>query len=468
MKWIFVYCLTFLCIGNLGFAVEIGLPDYIQQMERNDATLRSLILQRDGAKGAIEAADLPLEPTVFAKSSYIEDRRPTTNPSAQGTETDSQTFSLGLQQVSPYGAKWSLSENLAHNHTYGANSSFLPLSNFYDAYPKVDVTFSLWRNFLGREVRAERQSQKLGLELTSQKIDLDSTRRLVDAEVIFYTYWAQEEIVKIKRDSVQQAERLRKWAQDLRQKNLADKSDVFQADAAVLGRKLDLQNAILDRNEAARSFNRLRKVESTEVAESIAVQPLSFTDFDKDRNKEQRIRKDWKLQQTNSDAQFSQISAAREKVRPTLDFNLTAASLGRGSSFSDANSKTFDNNMYWQASVVFEVPLDQFKFYRVRDALETQKSAQEFSNVAVAETNADQWKQYLDKGNQLIVQLELMRSLESAQKNKAEAEQEKYNRGRSTTFQVISFQQDYFDARTRRIQLELQARSFLSQLKLFE
>jgi outer membrane protein TolC len=68
----------------------------------------------------------------------------------------------------------------------------------------------------------------------------------------------------------------------------------------------------------------------------------------------------------------------------------------------------------------------------------------------------------------LSQQLRIVRELESIQKNKADLERTKYNNGRSTTYQALTFEQDYINSRIQRISLELQLRKFINSLELYK
>ena len=114
------------------------------------------------------------------------------------------------------------------------------------------------------------------------------------------------------------------------------------------------------------------------------------------------------------------------------------------------------------------MPLDQNKnasFEQGYEALtRAKKAADEASQVDIKLA----WGKMIDTGAQLQKQLNILKELESIQKKKADAERQKLNKGRSTTFQVLNFEQDYLNARSQRVTLELKARQFLAQLNQFE
>jgi outer membrane protein TolC len=73
----------------------------------------------------------------------------------------------------------------------------------------------------------------------------------------------------------------------------------------------------------------------------------------------------------------------------------------------------------------------------------------------------------VEQSRQLAKQLGLVKNLENIQKLKLDEERKKLNQGRSTTFQVLSFEQDYNNARAQRLSVELGAQQFISNLRMF-
>jgi outer membrane protein TolC len=87
------------------------------------------------------------------------------------------------------------------------------------------------------------------------------------------------------------------------------------------------------------------------------------------------------------------------------------------------------------------------------------------------QTLADQEQQWNDLTNKLAdaeSQFHYARIIENVQKKKLENETHQLRRGRSTTFQVLQFEQDYTNAQLTRAQVGAQVLNLRSQLKFYE
>jgi outer membrane protein TolC len=112
--------------------------------------------------------------------------------------------------------------------------------------------------------------------------------------------------------------------------------------------------------------------------------------------------------------------------------------------------------------------LDQVKTSQIRSGYAEMSQAQAQAEQSRLRDVGLTWSETVEKASQLKKQLEILRSLEVLQRKKADSERNKLNRGRSTTFQVLNFEQDYNSARNQRINLEFQARQFINSLALYK
>jgi hypothetical protein len=62
---------------------------------------------------------------------------------------------------------------------------------------------------------------------------------------------------------------------------------------------------------------------------------------------------------------------------------------------------------------------------------------------------------------------ELSKAIEHVQKEKMLHEKDRLQKGRSTTYQTLSFEQDYSSSQLSRIQAELQILQIIAKMKLF-
>lgn len=78
-----------------------------------------------------------------------------------------------------------------------------------------------------------------------------------------------------------------------------------------------------------------------------------------------------------------------------------------------------------------------------------------------------QWNDLSAKFEDAKIKLVLIEKIEEAQKIKAHNERDRLNRGRTVTFQVLNFEQDYAQSELARIQSETNILNIYSQLKAY-
>jgi outer membrane protein TolC len=161
--------------------------------------------------------------------------------------------------------------------------------------------------------------------------------------------------------------------------------------------------------------------------------------------------------------------AQKEKHKPQLNLSVMGLHQSRDKKFSEAQSNLLEGNKdELQVALTLNVPLNQLDEAKYRDGYEALKQSQSLMEKARKEDESLTWENTVHLASQLKQQLTVIRELEGIQKNKSNAEQDKFNRGRSTLFQVLSYEQDYLSTRSQRINMELQIRQFLAQLSMFE
>lgn len=449
------------------FAQTLSLEAYKKQVLEYDPQTQAALERKKGAELSQNSSDLLTGVNLFANSSYADDQRPTSNPSFQGLKTKVNSYSFGLQQQTRLGFKWSLSQNVNRTEISGASSNFVPLPKYYDTYPKLELVMPLWRNFGGNETSGDIDQIKYQAKALAKQAEIAWIDRQNAVEDAFYKVLSQQESFNIQKDSLSRAEKILNWTDGRVKRNLVDASDLYQAQAAVASRKFDLINAETQLRDASRIFNSLRGVTGDQVTEKLLGVDLDLAKLKIGKNKA-RTRKDTLAQKELNQSSEAMYRAQREKNKPSLDLTLQAYTQGRDAYMKPAQDETFKDQDYFYIGVNFTLPLDQLNASRARSGFASLERSQKLLEQARARDENLTWEQTIDLSDDIAKQVVLIRELEVLQKKKADAERDRLNRGRSTTFQVLSFEQEYNSIRARRIQIELQARQFINSLALFE
>lgn len=455
-------------IPTLGQAQSLSLDQYKGQVRSSDPGWKAVEATEKGSQLLTEEADALTAIQFTSQLGYLNDKRPTVNPGFQGDRTENKSFNFGLKQQTAFGLQWALTQNYSHTTIYDAAPTAVPMPDYYDSYPRLDFTFSLWRNFLGSELASQAEQIAQQSMARRQQSEIARVQKDMEIESAFYGVLAQQQSIEILKDSLGRANRVLEWTRSRIGRNLADGSDIYQSQAAVAARKVDITSAQKNLTDAITRFNSLRGVVSSELTEKLIAPEVDLSKLNLSKN-QKRVRKDIRARQAQATSLQASYEAQREKHKPQLDLSFSGMTQGRDNSYSAASSKAFsDNKDYMLVALTLTVPLNQSDASDFREGYAELVKAQKLSNESNVLDERLTWESTAEQARQLREQIAIIRELEGLQKNKSNSEREKFNRGRSTLFQVLSYEQDYLVAQNQRINLELQARQFITQLNLFE
>jgi hypothetical protein len=171
---------------------------------------------------------------------------------------------LGLKQQTSLGLQWSLSQNLSKTKIYGVSPLLLPQNEYYDFYPKAEAKVSLWRNFIGSELRAQKQVIAEANELGKAVAKLDLVKKDIEIDSVFYRYAIQKSIYSLSELNLNRSQRLYNWVRERRFKNLVDETDLLQVQASVSLRELEFDRANRSFSSARRDLNALLEKDNLE------------------------------------------------------------------------------------------------------------------------------------------------------------------------------------------------------------
>jgi len=139
-------------------ARAMNLQEYLNIVEENNG---AVIAAKKNTEAKLQRQDehtSSFVPNVFLNGIYSNDQRPNTSPAVLGTKTDRTYYQGGVTQAFRTGTNATLSYNILKTDMTGATAVSEPL--FYDVYPQLELSQSLWRNFNGNEIRAQETQQK--------------------------------------------------------------------------------------------------------------------------------------------------------------------------------------------------------------------------------------------------------------------------------------------------------------------
>ena len=453
---------------NMTQAAPMSLEDYLKQVQVKDPGSKAATINQEAQKLKKEEADLQTTIRVEGQASHLDDRRPTLMPSFMGTRTTNTTYSLGLAQQSSFGPKWKLSGNLSKTKLYDVTLQPPAYGSYQDFYPSLELEIPLYRNFLGNETRAQVEQVRWGSKASNTQAEIQNITRRSEAEMTYWLLANTQEKVRLLKENISRTQKILSWNQDRVKNNLADRSDLYQAQAMFKVRELDLVSGELELQEAQRKFNQMLG-----TALDTPVENLNFIEVPE--NQLQSMVSGKKKSRMDIEVTKQQLFAAqqgtilgRERVRPTINLFATGSLYGRDGVYQRAYNEAMDgDHPYTMVGLRFVASLDALSTFDVVKGYRLEEKSLELQLAQKRKDSDREWDNYQSQLRNVAAQLKLVRGLEVVQKQKVDNERTRLRTGRTVTYQVLMFEQDYANTQAQRLALELKARQLIANSNMF-
>lgn len=461
--------LYLLFLPTLGRAeTTLTLTGYLRQVEaKNDALLGAEGASR-GAELRAEEARLAYSPNLFAHSSYTLDKSPTSAFITRDSQS-TKFYQLGVSQGTGFGLTGRLYYNLYDIETKNPNNPlfFNEGGTYWEGKPYIELTQSLWRNGFGSETRAQVELGEANAQATSHSEGYRATLIRTEAERTYWRLAAARLMVRAQRDNLARAEKIRSYQNRRAKLELADRSDFLQSVAAVDLRSLDLQTALDEERIAARAFNLARGIDSDEVKEELQ-EMRSETILRADPPVRAKEREDVSAARAQVRAAQASARLGLERQNPTLEVYANANLDGRDRRFDPAWSESFRaKHSTTTVGVRFSVPLNAGLLSDARKGYRAEIDAADHNLQRRLLEQESDWKDLSRRLTEAKSRLELALKVEEAQRLKAAHERNRQERGRTTTYQVLMFEQDFALAQTARIRAQFDVLNVLALMKAY-
>lgn len=449
----------------------MSLENYLKMVkEKNSGAV--------GAKKSSEAKSLRVNeynalfrPSFFFNGQYIDDKRPTNAPAFQGIQTIRKIYQAGFTENFSSGTKTTLSYNMLHTQINGSSPLFLPQNSFYDLSPQFEISQSLWRNFFGIEDKSTVEMQISQVEASKLSDVLRYKELLMKAENSYWRYMFAKISLKVQEDSLERAKKLRDWNSRRVRQGLTDDTDLLQAESNLSLREIDFQNSKTELVAAKLAFDSyLQSDENPEVASEVEVagQDVAVKVMDKELPKVVPVREDVLIALFNQKMTRAQAQLGLEKNKPNFEIYGTYALNGRATNYSPASDQSLSqDHPYKVLGVRFSTPLDIFSAKNHRTAYQEEKVAADLTFERKKYEVQKEWDDLSRRFEDYKTRLRLSLKMEEIQKKKLHSEKDRYSKGRTTTFQVLQFEQDFANAQLSKLRNEQELITVYNQLKMF-
>jgi outer membrane protein TolC len=467
MKFLkFFIFLIFLIISNSSFA--LSLEEYLAQTKEQNLGYKASQTASEASDLLSNKAFLLTSPNLFATAQNGFEKQNQAVTFVRYAKLKTENYSIGVEQDFSFGLNGKLYYNVDRNEYEGLTStSFTPIS--YQTNPVLQLTVPLWQGVLGSEIKARRDLTYYSNQADQFNSKADSVSFMIDAEKSYWQLVMTKEIVIISKDALTQAQKLLQSAVKKARMNLGEKADVLQAQADVENKKLQLKQAENEARIAARNFNQKRYVNSDIVKDKLS--EINFNNLEKlFINKEMPgIRADVKAAAANTKSAVASAKVEEESNKPKLDLSGQYGFNGLETRRSEAiNSSFAQSGDEAYIGIKFSMPLAIGLQSDIKKGAKASASAARMDYRQKVFDQQNDWQNLLQNLQDYQENLRLSRKIENLQKLKLTNERSLLKQGRTSTYQVLLFEQDYNQARINTIKNAYQLLNLIAEKKNYD
>lgn len=314
----------------------------------------------------------------------------------------------------------------------------------------ISISQNLWRDFLGRSTDLRRAREDFQRKQELANALLKQSQMLLDFETLYWDWALALRVFELQEKNVKRGREILRWVQDRFNRAAAESTDLLQARALLTQRELELatlQSTLTQTGTRIEGFvpNHAWQPEPKELEVKRPAEEL-LTSWKTDSLDRPEML-EYILAVNEASAEEKKALEAREAIRPELQF---AASYGKNAidpAAEDALRRSYvEDHDYSTIGLVFRSGLDLGNERRKVESAKASRDAAIQRREGLIAQNRVAWDQLKREISELQARVERARELVDLQVKKANAERERYRKGRSTAFQAITFELDAAEA----------------------
>ena len=480
----FLFLLCFLAQLPIAFAqnsepnIVLSLEQYLQQVQSKNLNIIAYNQQQVSNEKLAKKSQLI---TAIKLYGFSERSFAAQNQALQlfrYTKLYNQNNQVGLNYESNYGFETNLAysinntnyKNLVLNNNPTNNPLFRSNSQ---ATSSIELNFSLWQNFLGSKTKANISSiynQHQFMKFNSLGL---SMQEKIEAEIAYWHLFYCQKNVKIQQQALTSANKIFDYLYKKSQMNLAETNDVLQAKAMVQTKKLNLSQSQNQLNQAKIIFNQKRNINSQEVFENISepnIASLQNYLFESDLQKQSPQNPFLLAQKNKMQANIAIAEIEKQNQKPMLNlytsYTRNVAEANVASAFNNSinsNNRADSGNI----GVKFSMPINFLLTNQIIEGAEQQILAEKNQYQQQQIQYQNTWQNLNINGIALQENLKLALDILQIQKNKLSQERLLLKKGRTSTYQILMFEQDFSLAEANLWQIIYQLQQTIASRQIY-
>jgi outer membrane protein TolC len=446
-------------------AAPLMLADFLKQVSEKNQAYQASDRTAKAARATANEGKLIYRPTLTGQAqSFVEGQH---LPYQVTDKFSNQQYSLGIAQQVGIGFTGKVAYNQLEMMFPATQTQFGQSIEFSPKWYSFDFTQSLFRNFNGHEFDAQAEQAEAASLAKSFAQSYMTKTVLLEAESFYWNLALAREMVTMRKDALERAQRIFDWTNRRERLQLADRAEALQASTNLQARKLELRAAQDSERVAAQAFNSARAVLQSNVPEKLmALTPEQISTFDVPARSIQRD--DVKAAEFQAKTTAASALLARERNKPTLE-------LFGSIPLTQPEIPTGPQSIYFPAQarpgttvgLKMTASLDVVTQSKIRQGYAAEAQAADWLYQRKVFEEERDWQDITAKFKEAKDRLKLFLDLEKTQKEKLTYERDRQQRGRSTLQQVFLFETDLQDAQTGRIRTLAELLNLNAQMKLY-
>ncbi len=449
-----------LCAGTAqGDGGRVTLKEYLEQASASHKAIEGARKSASAAALLRAESELDISPKLFSEAGGSIDNSPQIDPSTQGDSTKKISLTAGASLKTRTGLEGKAYTAIGKTNVTGLSAGD---QRKWNASQNFELSAALWRNWKGRETDASINSAQSARDAQVENANFEMDTLLAQAEQAYWRLAAIRESMKITAENLNRAKTLREWSRKRSESGLADESEYLQADAAVKIRERELLEETDLLRQAASRFNAFIGRNSEDV-------PQDMESVDGTVEKPAGgTRADIRAAAIQARAAaFTAISSA-EALKPSLEAYSRLSFNGLSGSASMASGGSFSSNgTATTLGLRFGLPFSQSLVKNSQKGYALEAEAAELKYRQALLESQSELSSLSGQFDITLQKLSLARELEKTQLAKYLTEQKRHEKGKTTVYFTITFQDDYAAAQISRLETALKLRLICAQMKIY-
>ncbi len=451
----------------------LTLEDYLGQVKGQGPNYQSARDAAEGYEKQSHQQDLTYSPVLVAGYNHMDDTEQPNGFSYPHTLAD--TMGVSITDLLPFGPTVSVGYAFTNLNALvnpelnqividGVSLGSVFPTSYYQIAPVVSLSVPLFKDFGGVQTSAGVKMVQYQMESAANSAAFQGAGVLYQAKVAYWNLALARQQIAILQDTLDRSQKIWEWTNRRVARNLADPPDALQAEASVRLAELNLDQAEETEKSARLAFNRFRGTHDGEVPEQLQTLDDSLAALKVDVPDAPPDRLDLKATQKSADSQKATYDQAAQNVYPDINLNASWRGNGFDPTFGEADGTAWGFNYpTWNVGAQFTLPLDLFTAQRVAEGYQRNYESS-LLGLKDKQLEVDQdWQDWKQRMADVDKRLAMTAEIEEIQETKADQERQRLEYGRTTEFQLLSFENDYNAARLNHLSVVAEKLGLLAE-----